>query len=691
MPDCKKSSSEEEYSLLMDSLGVSVSKHLLDEHFTVVWANDNYYKTFGYTKEEYETLFHNRPDLYYKDDPEDWAELTAFVSGVFATGARRYEHVCRMRHRNGNKLWIKLVSTMTDEIIEGCHISYSVMVDITEQMQLQVEQSVTYSNMPGPIAKYKVTETGFQRLDANQRYFEMFQNTQIYSLAEMTAETGLEEAADAWTAMRQGAAVCFTISPPRETGRLHMRCTGTCLDWDGPDPVFLLIYDDVTQLTDQRELLKEQNAKLERLAFCDEVTGGMNRARFEMVAGEAIRSAPAGTYTLVWVNVDKFKLINEMAGTAQGDRTLRYIHNVLAKSLSGGEFVARIASDNYALLLRSGPDPVMVARLGDMAQAVNRFNDGRKYKYILSFTAGLYRVEEPELEITRIQDRANVARQGAQGEAAGLCLCRIYSDQERQHLLIEKDIENRMRTALKEGQFQVYLQPKLSLKDDTVAGAEALVRWNDPENGLIPPDRFIPLFEKNGFILPLDRYVFEEVCKLLRRWLDRGLTPVPISVNVSRAHFSGPNFVDSYRKICKKYDVPPALLEIEVTETVVFQDPSAFSQIVEQIHRAGFTCSMDDFGSGYSSLNVLKDIEVDTLKLDKAFFASPEMDDQRERDVVTTVIDLAKKLNIEALAEGVETAPQRDFLKASDCDLIQGYVFSKPIPIDAFEKLVFGQ
>ena len=417
----------------------------------------------------------------------------------------------------------------------------------------------------------------------------------------------------------------------------------------------------------------------------------MNRARFELVAGEAIRSAPPDTYTLVWLNLDKFKLINDMAGNQEGDRALRYIHGELAAHLAPGEQVARIASDDYALLLRTASDEALTARLGEMARDVNRFNDKRKYKYILSFSAGLYRVNDPALPLTLIQDRANAARQSGQREAAGLCTWHRYSDQDRQRLLEEKDIENRMRTALNEGQFILYLQPKLSLRGGAVAGAEALVRWNDPEQGLLPPIRFIPLFEKNGFIRLLDGYVFEQVCALQRRWLDRGLKPVPISVNVSRAHFASPEFVNRYRDICAKYRVSPALVDIEVTETAAFEDPARFSQVVKALHGAGFSCSMDDFGSGLSSLGMLKDIEVDTLKLDKSFFTSPEMNDSRERDVVTAVIDLAKKLHITALAEGVETVPQRKFLTAAGCDLIQGYVFSRPIPVADFEKLVFGQ
>lgn len=681
-----------EYGLLMTSLDVSVSKHLLDDHYTVIWANSRYYEMFGYTKEEYETDFQNRCDLFFKDDPRAWEDMVGYITRAFAGGSKKYEYVCRMPHSSGKRLWIKLIGNLTDEVIDGYRVSYSVMMDITDQMQLQMEQTVTYNHIPGLIAKYKVTQEGFELLSANQKYFDVFQGRRIFQIGELTEEFGLDALQEAHPVMRNREPICFTFSPVARDGRiLHMRVTGTCVDWENGDPVYLLIYDDVTQLAEQQELLKRKNMELELLAYGDSVTGGINRNRFDMDVSEAIRSAPAGTYALVWMNVEKFKLINDLAGNKEGDRTLRYIHGVIKNHLRPNEYLARISSDNFALLLYDEPDQALMKRLEDMTADINRFNENRKYQYILSFTAGIYRVDDPSLEITLIQDRANVARgEIVKNNITGFCSCRVYSEKEREQLVAEKEIENRMRSALEERQFVVYLQPKLSLKEDVISGAEALVRWKDPDKGLIPPNDFIPLFEKNGFIIPLDLYVFEEVCRLLRGWIDRGFDPVPISVNVSRTHFTVLNFMDDYVQICRKYEIPPYLIEIEVTETVVFENPDVFSQIVRMIHKAGFTCSMDDFGSGYSSLNVLKDIEVDTIKLDRAFFASPEMDNPRERDVVTTVIDLAKKLHMEALAEGVETEPQRRFLKASDCDLIQGYVFSRPLPAEDFEKLVFG-
>ncbi len=681
-----------EYSLLMNSFGASVSKHLLDEHYTVVWANDRYYEMFGYTKEEYESLFHNQCDLYYKDDPQDWQDLVDYVTKTLTGGVKRYEYVCRMRHRSGKKLWIKLVGNLTDEVINGYPISYSVMMDITEQMQLQVEQTITYNNFPGLIAKYKITEDGIWFVDANAKYFQKLKRHSDFLLTDLTPESGLDAIVPLWPDIRRGKPVSFTISPPGiDEKPLHMRVTAECVDWEKGDPIYLLIYDDITKLTEQRELLQQTNIELERLAYEDPVTGGMNRTRFDMVASEAISHAGAGAYALVWLNMQRFKLINDIAGNEMGDSTLRYVYEKISLHLHEGEFIARITADNYSLLIKNADDITLQTRIDGMVKEINRFNERRKNQYVLPFTAGIYRIGNPSLEITQIQDRAHVARKAIRKkETDSLCSFRFYSEADRKKLVIEKNIENKMHTALENHEFEVYLQPKFSLRDNRISGAEALVRWNDPQSGLVPPNEFIPTFEKNGFIILLDRYMMESVCALLQSWLTKGLTPVPISVNVSRAHFAMPEFIDTYAEICKKYGVPAGLIEIEVTETIVFGDPEAFSKIVTQIHEHGFLCSMDDFGSGYSSLNVLKDIEVDTLKLDRAFFSSAQMDNPRERNVITAVVNLAKNLEIGSVAEGVETTAQADFLRDVGCDMIQGFVFSRPLPVDAFEKETFG-
>nr|UWI50705.1 EAL domain-containing protein [Clostridioides difficile] len=679
-----------EYDLLMNALDVSVSKHLLDEHYTVVSANNRYYEMFGYTKEEYESLFHNQCDLFYKENPDDWNELVNHVVKTFSKGERKYEHLGRMRHRNGKKLWIKLMGFLTGEVVDGFPVSYSVMVDITKQMLTQIEQTVTYNNFPGLIAKFKVTDFGFQLLDANKKYFDMFKNKVNFLIEDINSETYLNSIYKHYDDFRNGKYICFSISPQNLKGEIvHMQVIAECIDWEDDKPIYLLIYSDVTKLVKQNKIIEENNKELEKLAFTDQITGGMNRTQFNIIANEIISLSPVGTYTLVWLNMQKFKLINDLAGNIAGDKLLKYIYNCIKSHLNEGEFVTRIFADNFTLLLKEDKENIN-SRLNAIVTYINKFNDNTDYKYMLYFTAGAYIINDSSLEITKIQDRANVASKSIKNiENHELCIFNFYSKADKEKLILEKNIENRMYEALEKKEFQVYLQPKLELSSQVICGAEALVRWVHPVEGIMPPNEFIPLFEKNGFIVQLDLYVFEEVCRTLRRWIDSGLNAIKISVNMSRYHFSFKDFINAYKKIAEKYSIPSHLIEIEITETIVFKDVKVFSEIINEIHKNGFKCSIDDFGSGYSSINMLKDIYVDTIKLDGAFFKSERLDSRRERDIIVSIIDLAKKLNMTTVAEGIETEFQKKFLREINCDMLQGYVFSKPLPIKDFEKLMF--
>ena len=436
-------------------------------------------------------------------------------------------------------------------------------------------------------------------------------------------------------------------------------------------------------------LYRHSQRQLERLAYVDGVTGGLSRAKFELEAGRLLAASPPGTYALVSVDIQKFKLINDAFGSADGNRALKHVHDTMVLCLRRQELAARLSADTFNLLLFNTSREEIAARLERIAERVNAYNDGLEKKYYMPLSAGVYLVNDPALDFITIQDRANVARKkNRRLGAARLSACTFYSDVERRRLLREKEIDNRMAAALAGGEFIVYLQPKVSLESGRVTGAEALVRWQDPEKGLIPPDEFIPVLEQNGFITRLDLYVFEQVCALLRRWIGEGRAPIPVSVNLSRVHLDNPGFLADYQAVLEKYAVPPALIEMELTETLVLEDVERVVQVIGQIHALGCRCALDDFGSGYSSLNALREIPADVLKLDKAFFDESAADRRSER-VVESVIELARKLDMETVSEGVEKPEQVEFLRRARCDMVQGYVFSRPVPVEQFEALAF--
>ena len=433
-----------------------------------------------------------------------------------------------------------------------------------------------------------------------------------------------------------------------------------------------------------------QQRELERVAYCDPVTQGRNRAYFTREAEKLIREAPSGTYALVSMDVEKFKLINDTFGSEMGDRTLKYIHDVIAARLDGDELLARISGDVFKLLLKGGDKDVLEGRLRGMAEEINAFNEGRQDKYLLTLAEGVYVVDEPGLNIVTIQGRANEAREYAKQEKpGGVNVCAFYTADERSRMVREKEIENRMEAALAAGEFEVYLQPKVELRWNSVAGAEALVRWRDRSGELLPPGEFIPLFERNGFIVKIDLFVFEQVCGLLRKWLDEGRRPVPISVNLSRIHLRSLDILAPYDEILARYGVPPELIEFELTETVAFENTEALKLVLNDFHRRGYRCSLDDFGSGYSSLNMLKDLDIDVIKLDRSFFSAEE-DSDRGDYVVQSVLELARRLKIQTVCEGVERPRQAEFLRRANCDMVQGFVFARPMPVEDFERLAFS-
>lgn len=438
-------------------------------------------------------------------------------------------------------------------------------------------------------------------------------------------------------------------------------------------------------------ICRKKQAAIHQLSYTDPVTGGGNLDWFLKEAKKLIADNPQTHYAVITINIDDFKIINDSFSREAGDKTLAYVYQSIRRYINNGELVVRTSADNFLLLLEDCSEEEMITRLYDITMLVNDFNYQEKNKYFVLLTAGICSIEDSEnLDLLRIQDHAQFAYKNAkQMPSSGLFRSCYFRPEDRSTILREKRLENRLEHALSNNDLLVYLQPKYELVNNTIAGAEALVRWHDPELGMIPPSQFIYLFERNGFIVPLDLFVFRGVCKTLRKWLDLGIQPIPISVNLSRLHLYNPDFLSRYEEIRKEYDVPPHYIELELTETVVFSNQKLLQGVMKQIHELGYTCSLDDFGSGYSSLNLLRSIPADVIKLDRAFFLGDPSDGDRGQIIVESILELTHRLGIHTVAEGVETWEQVEFLRKGKCDLVQAFLFSKPLPITEFEQLAF--
>lgn len=448
--------------------------------------------------------------------------------------------------------------------------------------------------------------------------------------------------------------------------------------------VFLLLLQNVYRFYGMHR------KQLEYLAFSDPVTDGSNNVSFQHKYRELSQTMEPRTYTIVLLDVIGFKMVNEGFGIESGNRILSHIADVLNRHMKAeaGEFSARGETDHFFLCIREHEPETVQKRLNEMIRDINRFHDGEFHGLHLAFRQGACLVEEPKQEITLLQDRARISCRNSNPEFSGECI--FYDDALIRKIKREQELNGLFDHSLENHDFQVYLQPKVGLESGKTEGAEALVRWIHPQNGMIYPSDFIPLFEQNGKICRLDLYVYTEVCILLNRWRREGRALVPISVNLSRQHFKIPDFLDRFAEIAGQYEIPRGIIEFELTESIFFNNSQIdlVKKAIVRMHTLGFLCSLDDFGSGFSSLGLLKEFDVDTLKLDRSFFVN--MDGEKAKDVITCLIELSKKLKVQTVAEGIEEEDQLEYLRGMRCDMVQGYIFSRPLPIVEFEKWLDG-
>lgn len=423
-----------------------------------------------------------------------------------------------------------------------------------------------------------------------------------------------------------------------------------------------------------------ETASLNNLLRYDQLTGLYTKEYFYQLAREEILANPDLEYNIVVSNVENFKLYNDLYGMAEGDRLLKAAAKIAVDALGPDVIMARIRADRFVNLA------VRTNRYCN--QYFAGFND--KLNQIPGMTHasqkwGVYEIHNRTVPIAHMCDRALLAADRVKGVYGQYYS--VYDDVMRAQMLRQQGIIDAMAQSLTDGQFYVYYQPKYSLENDTMSGAEALVRWIHPELGFLSPAEFIPLFEKNGFISQMDQYIWEQACQDLQRWQSQGLQPVPTSVNISRSDFYRMDLVKAFTALIEKYQLDPSLLHLEVTESVYVENPQLIFSTLGQLQKLGFCVEIDDFGAGYSSLSILGDSHVDVVKLDLQFVQNETAKPENE-SILPYVVAMARQLNMKVVAEGVETVSQRERLRSIGCDYGQGYFFSKPITSAAYEKLL---
>lgn len=429
-----------------------------------------------------------------------------------------------------------------------------------------------------------------------------------------------------------------------------------------------------------------------RRAEVDPLTGGFTKRSFIGAAEKTVKKSGTDKWALAVFDIDKFKFINDHLGYEEGNRMLERMHKTLGDHMENGELFARVSDDIFACCIRDASDEDISERLNGVFEEFDRRNS-LFVSYPVVFSAGVCRLDQctakyGTVDLNMAIDRCNIAKKTIKGLHATATA--FYDGKIRDKTLRERDLENVMPAALDDNEFLCFIQPKYGARTRRIEGGEALIRWKSSEFGFIFPDEFIPVSEKTGFVVELDFFILEEVCKAMRRWIDKGHTPVVISVNQSRMHMSHDDYIWRLREIVDKYAIPYEYIELEITETVFTENADLLLRIMQKLHEIGFKLSIDDFGSGYSSLNMLKDMPADVVKIDREFF-NGTVNSDKGRAVITTVVDLAKKLKMHVISEGVETLDQVEFLDEINCDMIQGYYFARPMPLPEFEKLWFSE
>ena len=436
-------------------------------------------------------------------------------------------------------------------------------------------------------------------------------------------------------------------------------------------------YLKLADTTEELKRLEEEKKRTER----DPLTGLYNRSAFFKRAAEILRANKGGDFYLVATNIMDFKLVNNLFGEETGNEVLKLQAALLSSVNSPNAIYGRFAADRFAALVpKENFDMATVKANNETLQ-----QSLAKYNYKLQNYTGVYAIADKFENVKMMYDKAAMTIENIRGSMETFAAFYDSSIMDKQ--IRDKRVASEFEDALARGEFVMFLQPQISAADEKIVGAEALVRWIKPDKGIVPPLEFIPVLEKSGLIHKLDQYMWEEAAKKLAEWKANGCN-LYISINISAKDFYYCDIYKFLTGLVEKYGIEPDKLKIEITETVLMQDMNMHRSVLQKLNAYGFTIEMDDFGSGYSSLNTLKNVEMNTLKIDMGFLRASNFS-QKVKDIISSIISMSKTLGMTVVTEGVETEDQVNFLRNANCDIFQGYYFSKPIPVEDFEKNYF--
>lgn len=448
-------------------------------------------------------------------------------------------------------------------------------------------------------------------------------------------------------------------------------------DWDDEERSRLVILEKALFAFNGRSRVMHM---VDRIIFFDEDMGIPNLRFFMKNISMLIESRQIDKYGASYFNLKRFSVINQNIGRERGTVVMKKYISQLQEKLSDGEYVCRIGGDNFVVLFKKEKLETVSAHLAGVGIVYDEDDNERVF---VSAYAGYYMIPSDCRKPSDIMDSLSIAVSTAKNILKTNCV--FYDEKLKLNRNEIKMVESAFTDAIEKEEFRVYYQPKVNLKDYTLHGAEALCRWFR-KGEMIPPYRFIPALEQSKSICVLDFYMLEHTCRDIRRWLDEGRPVVKVSVNLSRRHLGDMDLLNHIISCIDKYNVPHKYIEIELTETTTDVNFSDLKKIVVGLHEAGISTSIDDFGMGYSSLNLIKELPWDVLKIDKSFLPDENDSDSQKYVMLKHIIALAQDIGLACIAEGVESAEQVRLLKENNCFFAQGFYFDKPMPVEDFEK-----
>ena len=416
-----------------------------------------------------------------------------------------------------------------------------------------------------------------------------------------------------------------------------------------------------------------------------ELTHLHNMKSFFYLCGEMIKAEPDQKYSVVIMDIVQFKAVNEFCGRAEGDRLLKFIAECFQwyEDHRKDTYACHVRADIFCLCTQYEDVRELENIVSEIKTKIDEFPF--TYKVQPSFGIGISPEREPA--VSYLKDCATMAMNSVKGKVYQTYA--IFGEKMRRQLMRERQVENDIVGALENGELVLYIQPKVNMSTGRIIGGEALVRWLHPEKGLVPPGEFIPVLEKNGFIINVDEYIWEKVFAYLGKLKEEGRELLPISINVSRLHAYDTQLAENLIRLREKYDIPAEYVPLELTESAFLEDEKGMYQRMENLRSQGFLVSMDDFGTGYSTMNMLKNQTLDEIKIDREFIRDLEKD--KSQIIIRNTIAMLQQLGAHIVIEGVETEEQKEFLLGCNCTDVQGFLFYRPMPVEEFNRLLLQQ